>query len=297
MILNPKVEMMPKEIREQLVWERLQKNLKWTYEKSNFYHEKYKKANININDIKELNDIKKLPLTTFEELQKTSAFDLLTGPVNNTIRLNKTLSGLYRGFTMDDVTRNLDVAIRPLASNDINKTSMVILCGDYSSQYLLDVHYSAEALGATVIPCKDAKAAKDAINIFHANTLIAAADKLKEIITAFENVEELPDKIIVLADDTHMQLIEEIENRLGKFIPKIFMSKSLGITGILFTCESQKCHFQDDYFYPEIVDDYLVLTALTFEAMPIIRLQTDRKVKILQDFNCSCGRTFSVINL
>lgn len=297
MIINPKIEMMPTTMRDELVWSRLQKNLKWAYEKSAFYHEKYLKANVKLSDIKQLSDITKLPLTTFDELQHTSAFDLLTGPLNNTIRLNKTLSGLYRGLTMDDITRNIDIALRPLASNEINKTSMLVLCGEYSSQYLLDTHYAAESLGATVIPCKDAKTAEDVISIFRANTLVATAVCLKEIVDDCQNYEELPAKIIVLADDSHLELISQIEKKLGRFIPKIYLAQNLGITGLIFTCEQRKYHIQDDYFYPEVIDGYLVVTALTFEAMPIIRLQTGRKVKLLHGCSCGCGRTFTVVEI
>lgn len=297
MILNPKIEMMPQEMRNQLIWERLQKNLKWAYEKSAFYHDKYARAKVNLSDIKSLEDIVKLPLTTFEELKQTSTFDLLTGPLNNTVRLNKTLSGLYRGFSMDDMTRNIDIAARPLGSNEINRTTMLVLCGDYSSQYLLDLHYAAEAMGATVIPCKDAKAAEDVINIFHANTLVATAVRLQEIINGCKDYADLPDKIIVLADDSHLELISQLEQKLGRFIPKIYLAKNIGITGLIFTCEQHKYHIQDDYFYPEIIDGYLVLTALTFEAMPIIRLQTGRKVELFHNAQCNCGRTFTVVEI
>ncbi len=297
MIINPQIEAMPVEARRKVVWERLQKNLKWAYEKSSFYHKKYSEAKVNISDIQQLDDIKKLPLTTFDELKQASAFDLLTGPLNNTIRLNRTLSGLFRGFTMDDITRNLDIAVRPLAANDINKTSTVVLCGDYSSQYLLDLHYAAEALGATVIPCKDSKAAEEVIGIFHANTLIITAVRLKQIIEDGISNDDLPTKIIVLAGDEHEDIIREIESKWNRVLPRIYMAKSLGITGLIFTCEQGRYHLQDDYFYPEIVDGYLVLTALTFEAMPIIRLQTDRKVKLLENFQCKCGRTFTVIDM
>ena len=292
MILNPKVEMMSSSLKEGLVWERLQKNLKWAYEKSHFYREKYNKANISLSNIKSLSDIKKLPLTTFEELKNTSSFDLLTGPINNTMRLHKTLSGLYRGYTMDDMTRNIDIAIRPLAVNDINKTDTVVLCGEYSSQSLLDLHYGAEALGATVIPCKDAKVAKEVIDIFRANVLIATACDLKQIVETCDDVNALPSKIITLVDDLHLASVEQLESKLNRVLPRIYISKTLGITGLIFTCEEHTHHLQDDYFYPEIVEDYLILTALTFEAMPIIRLHTGKKAKLLSDFQCKCGRTF-----
>lgn len=122
--------------------------------------------------------------------------ELLTVPISSTLRLGKTISGLYRGFTADDIARNMDITVRALASNDINRASTVIICGKYSSQYLLDLHYAAEALGATVIPCNDVQAVIDVANIFNANTLITTAKNLQEILDRAPDI--LPPKIIAL---------------------------------------------------------------------------------------------------
>lgn len=291
MIINPKVEMMPQEMKTNLILERFRQNLRWAMEKSSFYQQKFHDLNIKPNDIQTLADIKKLPLTTMDELKHTSAFDLLTGPISLTLRFNKTISGLYRGFTADDIARNIDIAIRPLASNEINKTSTLIICGNYSSQYLLDLHYAAEALGATVLPCNSVTAAIDAINIFNATAIIINSQNLQTILNT--NPDILPAKIIVLIDSPNNPELKLAQQQLGRFLPRIYMSKYLGFAGIIFTCEHNQIHVQDDYLYPEIVDDMLVYTPLTFEAMPIIRLQTDIKVNINHQDICDCGRTFA----
>ena len=69
-----------------------------------------------------------------------------------------------------------------------------------ASQYLLDLHYAAEALGATVLPCNSVDAAIDVIGIFNATSLIISAKNLKLMIE--RNVEHLPPKIIVLIDNS-----------------------------------------------------------------------------------------------
>ena len=68
----------------------------------------------------------------------------------------------------------------------------MIICGNYSSQYLLDLHYAAEALGATVLPCNSVDAAIDVIGIFNATSLIISAKNLKTMIE--RNVDHLPPK-------------------------------------------------------------------------------------------------------
>lgn len=295
MISNPKVEMMPLEMKKALIWQRFAKTLCWAYEKSSFYHEKYVKANITPNDIRKLDDIKKIPLTSLEELKAVDPLELLTGPISTTMRLNTTISGLYRGYTSDDIARNIDISLRALASNDINKSSTVLICGKYSSQYLLDLHYAAEALGATVIPCNDPDSAIDITHIFNANTLIISSNNLLKFINI--DIAFLPPKIIILLTaPRNKAVIDEIETKLGHTVPKIYMSSYFGLAGIAFTCEENHLHIQDDYLYPEIIDGKLVLTPLTFDAMPIIRLQTNIPVTLDHSI-CSCGRTFPAIKI
>ena len=293
MVINPRVEMMPTEEKVELILQRFRKNLRWALEKSSFYKKKYNGLDIHAEDIKTLSDIKKLPVTTREELESASSFDLLTGPLSQTLRFNRTISGLYRGFTADDIARNIDIAIRPLASNDINKTSTLIICGNYSSQYLLDLHYAAEALGATVLPCNTIEAAIDVINIFNATSIIISAKKLKIMLE--QKIDKLPPQIIVLIDSFYDDDLKQVEQYLGRQLPKIYMSKYFGFAGIIFSCEYNAIHVQDDYLYPEVVDGKLVLTPLTFEAMPIIRFQTKATVSIDYTNHCECGRTFAII--
>jgi phenylacetate-CoA ligase len=66
-------------------------------------------------------------------------------------------------------------------------------------------------------------------------------------------------------------------------------------------------HFQDDHFYPEIVDvntleplpygesGELVITTLTKEGMPLLRYRT-RDIASLNDDPCPCGRTSVKLN-
>lgn len=295
MISNPKIEMMPFEKKKTLILQRFLKTLCWAYEKSPFYQKKYTQAKIFPNDIKSINDISKLPLTTIDELKNINPLDLLTVPLSVTLRLNKTISGLYRGSTADDIARNMDITVRALASNNINKASTILLCGKYSSQYLLDLHYAAEALGATVIPCNDAQAAVELYDIFNANTLITSSQNLLEFLD--KSPKALPPKIIALTNTFQKDvLLDNIETRMNRTLPKIYMSRYFGLAGMFFTCEEKRLHIQDDYLYTEIVDGSLVVTPLTFEAMPIIRLQTQISAQLNRSV-CDCGRTLAIIEL
>ena len=91
--------------------------------------------------------------------------------------------------------------------------------------------------------------------------------------------------------------LDEIEHHFHHPLAKVYMSKYFGFAGIIFTCEHNHVHVQDDYLYPEVVDNKLVITPLTFEAMPIIRFQTKLTASIDYKHTCECGRTFATIQL
>ncbi len=67
---NPKVEMMPRKELEKLQFDNLKRQLQYVYQKSEFYHQKLKQANIKPEDIKAQKDLDKIPVTTREEIQQ-----------------------------------------------------------------------------------------------------------------------------------------------------------------------------------------------------------------------------------
>lgn len=292
MIANPQSEMMGRSERRAMVERQFLRTFRWAYEKSPFYRQKFSQANISIDDVKSLDDIGRLPLTTLAEIKQTAASDLMTGPMSNALRLTQSPNGLYRCFTADDMARNIDIALRPLAANDINKASTLLICGDYSMQYRLDLHYAAEALGAAVLPCRGTDAVLNAINIFHPSTLIASAEALTEIAAGKT---AMPPKLIALVTTLHDERIPALAKELKQDISQIYVGVNSGLAGIFFTCEHHRWHIQEDYFYPEIVDGNLVLTALAYEAMPILRFVTDQHIKLCSDKICPCGRTFATV--
>lgn len=287
MIINPQSEMMDRTARRAMIERQFINIFRWAYEKSPFYRAKYQKAGIAVSDVQSLDDIAKLPLTSIEELQSVPASDMLTGPLSTALRLTRSQSGIYRCFNAEDMTRNVDIALRPLAASDVNKTTTLVICGDYSSQCILDLHYAAEALGAAVIPCYNPDAGLNALDVFHPHMMIGTSDTLAQIAA---KTDELP-QLIMLVSGLHDEKASILEQKAGRFIPKIYVGANLGLAGILFTCEQHRWHIQEDYFYPETAGGRLVLTALTAQAMPVLRLATEERGTLSSD-SCLCGRTF-----
>ena len=101
---------------------------------------------------------------------------------------------------------------------------------------------------------------------------------------------------------------EDIEKRLGICACDIYGLSEIAGPGVACDCQFKTgMHFQDDHFYPEIVDvdtlqplpygesGELVITTLTKEGMPLIRYRT-RDIASLNDDPCPCGRTSVKLN-
>ena len=70
---NPDIETMPRQELEQLQLERLKSTVKHCMY-SPFYQEKFKELGITPDDIKTLDDVRKLPFTTKEDLRENYPF-------------------------------------------------------------------------------------------------------------------------------------------------------------------------------------------------------------------------------
>ena len=101
---------------------------------------------------------------------------------------------------------------------------------------------------------------------------------------------------------------EDIEKRLGIRACDIYGLSEIAGPGVACDCEFKTgMHFQDDHFYPEIVDvdtlqplpygesGELVITTLTKEGMPVLRYRT-RDIASLNNDPCPCGRTGVKLN-
>ena len=105
MIYNPKMECMEREEMRKLQSERLVKLVKTCYEKSKFYRRKMAELNITPDDIKSIDDIKKLPFTTKTDLRDEYPFGLQVVPPTEVVRIHAS-SGTTGKPVVDTYTKN-----------------------------------------------------------------------------------------------------------------------------------------------------------------------------------------------
>ena len=157
MIYNMEYESMPRGEMEQLQIERLQATLHRVYRNVSFYKSLYDKEGIDIDSVKSLEDLKKLPFTTKNDLRQSYPYEAFAVPLRDIVRIHST-SGttgkpIVVGYTKNDLKTWSALVARILSAAGVTGHDFVQVAFDYSlSTGGFGFHYGAEKIGASVIP-------------------------------------------------------------------------------------------------------------------------------------------------
>ena len=311
---NPEVETLSREGIEALQLQRLKETVAHCMN-SPFYKKRFEEAGITPDDIKTLEDIKKIPFTTKADLRDTYPFGIASVPLEKCVRLHSS-SGttgnptviLHTEQDLDEwanqVARNLwMVGLRP---TDIfqNSSGYGMFTGGLGFQY------GAEKLGMLTVPAAAGNSLRQIkfIKDFGTTAIHAVPSyltRLKEVMDQ-EGVDPRRDtklKVFAIGAEPHSEeQRKRIEEMFGvKAYNSFGMSEMCG-PGVGFECKEQNgLHFWEDYYIVEIVDPEtlepvpdgeiveLILTSIRREAMPLLRYRTRDLTRILGR-TCPCGR-------
>ena len=315
MYANEQIETISREDLQALQLERLQKTVKWAYDKSAYYHQLLIRRKINPEDIQSLKDIRKLPFLNLAALHRTDALDMLTLPFSSVLRFNHIIESsgeLTKLYTKSDVQQNVEMMARCLVAAEITKASTIGIQGDLSDSKFLDILYALESIGATVVPFgTDYRQWLRLIEIVSIDTLISTPQLIMQLIIQLQatgkNIVDYPITKILCINTSNIQnpLQQHIQDRTLSKVYNLFAPAELGFAGMIFQCnERHGLHLQEDYYLAEILHfdseevieendrmGELVVTTLAAQAIPLIRYRTGQAVRRLSE-PCSCGRTF-----
>ncbi|MCE5214986.1 MAG: phenylacetate--CoA ligase [Methanobacterium sp.] len=316
MIWNEEAECMPPAEREQLQLERLQEVVKRAYDNVPYYKKKFDEAGIKPQDIKNLKDIEKLPLTTKDDLRDAYPFGMFAVPSKKIVELH-TSSGTtgkptVSGYTRKDLETWSEVMARGLTMFGLTEDDIIqnthgygLFTGGFG------VHYGAQNIGATVIPISTGQTKRqiEIMEDFGTNVLIFTPSYGLYLAEVAEEEGIDPDNLKLKsigfgAEMWTSGMRKEIEKRFKVPAYNIYGLTEIMGPGVALECEAQDgLHVMEDHFYAEVIDSEtlknlpdgekgeLVLTNLTREGMPIIRFRT-KDITALRRNKCSCGRTF-----
>ena len=311
---DEKMETMTRAQIEALQQERLQATVQHCMN-SPFYRKRFEEAGLKPEDIKTLDDIRRIPFTTKQDLRDTYPFGMASVPLRECTRLHSS-SGttgtptviLHTQKDLEEwaaqVARNLwMVGLRP---DDVfqNSSGYGMFTGGLGFQY------GAERLGMLTIPAAAGNSIRQIkfITDFGTTALHAVPSyvtRLYEVMKSMGGDPRRDTKLKVLAIGAEPHSEEQrrrIEEMMGvKAYNSFGMSEMCG-PGVGFECQEQNgLHFWEDYYIVEIGDPEtlepvpdgevgeLVLTSLCREAMPLLRYRTRDLTRVLGR-TCPCGR-------
>ena len=313
---NKEYETMSADQRFVLQSEKLVRTVKYVYERQKPYREKMDAMKLKPSDIKSIKDLYKLPFTLKSDLRNNYPFGMMAADRKDLVRLHASSATTGKltvaGYTKNDLDVWAECAARSLVMAGADENSIVHVAYGYGLfTGGLGMHYGAEKLGAIAVPVSAGNTQRQLqlLTDFGADIICCTPSYAIYLIEEMEKAGLKPGKDIKLkggcfgAEAWTEEMRAEIERRLGIRACDIYGLSEIAGPGVACDCEYKSgMHFQDDHYYPEIVDTdtleqlpygehgELVITTLDKEGMPLLRYRT-RDIASLDNTPCACGRT------
>ncbi len=289
--------------------------VKYAFWKSPFYRKKFKEHGVDIDRIKGVEDITKLPLTVKQELRESYPLKMCCVPKEEIVRVQ--MSGGTTGqpviipYTRGDVERWKELMLRAFHIAGITSKDVIQITpafGLWNGGF--GFHFAADAIDAFVIPLGAGNTRNQVkfMRDFGTTVLCATASYPLRIAEVAEemgvNLRELPvSKLLLGAEPWTEEMRKQIEESFGATaydIPGLTEMGGVGTTG--FECRMRKgLHVWEDHYVVEVIDPEtgevldegeegeVVYTSLTREAMPLIRYRSGEVSAVLSREPCECG--------
>ena len=315
MIWNESIECASRDEMRRIQSERLVETVERVYHAVPAYRRKMQEAGLVPADIRDIDDLVKLPFTTKGDLRDNYPFGMFTVPMSEIVRVHASSGTTGKptvvGYTRKDLNTWSEVVTRSLCMAGVHRNDIVQVAYGYALfTGGLGLHYGTENLGATVIPISGGNTEKQILLMQDFGTTVIACTPSYALFLAevMHDMGVAPESLtlkvgIFGAEPWSESMRREIENKLKlKAIDIYGLSEIIG-PGVSCECEHQAgMHVNEDHFVPEIIDPEtlrpvapgergeLVFTTITKEGIPLIRYRT-RDLTRLNYGRCECGRT------
>lgn len=301
--------------------ERLKWSLAHAYKNVAHYRKTFDAAGAHPDHLKSLDDLRKFPFTTKDDLRGHYPFGMFAIPRENVHRVHAS-SGTTGKPTVVGYSKNdLDMWANVMARTQRAAGCRPGMIAQNSYGYGLftggiGFHYGAERLGMTVMPVSGGMTERQVILIgdFKPDVIFVTPSYLLAILDEFRRQGVDPRKSSLKiamcgAEPWTNAMREEIEEAFDVHaIDNYGLSEVIG-PGVSVECIESKdgCTVWEDHFYPEVINPQtgapvadgefgeLVFTSLTKEAMPVIRYRTRDLSRLLPPTARSMRRMQKVI--
>lgn len=312
---QPEIETLPYEKIREIQNEKIVKQVKHVYENVAYYRNLMDEKGVKPEDIKSVDDIKKLPFLTKSDLREAYPYGLLGTDLKNCVRIQST-SGttgkrVVAFYTQHDIDLWEDCCARAIVAAGGTNEDVCQVCYGYG---LFTggpgLNGGSHKVGCLTLPMSSGNTDRQIQFMMDLNaTILCCTPSYAAYIgetLAEKGYKPGDNKLkagIFGAEPWTEEMRREIEKSLGIKAYDIYGLTETSGPGVAFECSEQKgMHINEDHFYAEIIDPdtgevlpegekgELVFTSLDKEAFPLLRYRT-RDICVLTREKCSCGRT------
>ena len=315
---NKKIETATRDELNKHQFKLLKSQVKYCYENSRFYRNKFKISGITPDDIKMLDDTKKIPFTSKNDLRDNYPFGMITVHLDEIVEIHAssgtTGNPVVGAYTINDMDIWAELMARSLYVTGVRKEDVMHNAYGYGLfTGGLGFHYGAQKIGTTILPIsggmteRQIKLMKD----FGSTVLCCTPSYAIYLAETMAQAGINPEKDLKLklglfgAEPWSERIRERIEKELKIEAFDIYGLTELCGPGVSVECnEHNGLHIWDDHFLIETIkpetgevlpageEGELVFTTLTKTGLPILRFRT-RDISVIETGKCDCGRTHS----
>lgn len=299
---------------EELQAKKLRAMIKHAYENTEFYHSKFKTAGIRPDDIKTVEDLKKIPFTTKSELREHSVGSMLAEHVD----LKRCLvfettgsTGIPIKVAYDEAANDFSKAVNLLShmENGLHVNSRWIMFGDPDHFEKKKWFQNLNIFNPMVVSVFDSVSKQISIlRKFKPEVLDGYTSSIRLLAKAVEEnkIKDIKPKVVFGTS-------EQLDNNTREYINSVFNVKMIDHFGCAelnrtaWECsEHAGYHIDSDAVVMEFIRNMetvsagergeIVYTGLYNYAMPLIRYKID-DVGIPTDELCPCGRGLPLMKI
>ena len=295
--------------------EKIVKQVQYVYDNVPYYKALMDEKGVKPEDIKSVDDIRKLPFLTKDDLREAYPYGLLGTDLKNCVRIHSTSGTTGRRvvafYTQEDIDIWEECCARAIVAAGGTDEDVVQVCygyGLFTGGAGLDG--GSHKVGALTLPMSSGNTDRQIQFMMDMNaTVLCCTPSYAAFIgetLAEKGYKPEDNKLkagIFGAEPWTEEMRQSIQNSLGIKAYDIYGLTETSGPGVSFECEAQTgMHINEDHFYAEIIDPEtgevlpegekgeLVFTSLDKKGFPLLRYRT-KDICILSRKPCSCGRT------
>ena len=295
--------------------EKIVKQVKRVYENVPYYRNLMDQKGVKPEDIRSIDDIKKLPFLSKADLREAYPYGLLGTDLKNCVRIHST-SGttgkrVVAFYTQHDIDLWEECCARAIVAAGGSDEDVCQVCYGYGLfTGGSGLHGGSHKVGCLTLPMSSGNTERQIQFMMDLGATILCctpsyaaylAESLAE--RGYKPEDNKLKAGIFGAEPWTEEMRRDIEAKLGIKAYDIYGLTETSGPGVAFECcEQTGMHINEDHFYAEIIDPEtgevlpegskgeLVFTSLDKEGFPLLRYRT-RDICVLTREPCSCGRT------